>query len=154
MTQLHSGLSQILDARPEQIDEVLTEYRNGNRTITPQALYMDLRIEDNPHDFGTMVHAKVNLTGIEYEFNEIVFEPVPLRLIMEYDAEYETMVMIMIEPIVYSDKTRITISTTYVSQSNFTYFVEDLLFPGNLHHIYEFQQFAQDISHDEELLAI
>ena len=155
MTAIYSQVSQILDAHPERIDEVLTEYRNGNRAIAPHSICVDLHVEDNPHDFGTMIHAKVNLTGFEHEFREIMFEQAPLRLIMEYDAEYETMLIIVIESITYSDKTRITISTAYVPQSSFTYFVEDLLIPGNLHHIYQFHQFTQDsYPHEEVPLAI
>lgn len=145
MTRTHSEISQILDARPDQIDAILTEYRMGNRAIAPQPLCMDLQIVEHIPETGAVIHAKVSLTHFEHTFEEIVNEDVPLRLIMEYDAEWETMVMIMIEPIIHSEKTRITISTTYVPQANFTYFVEDLLIPGNLHHIYEFRQFAHEI---------
>jgi hypothetical protein len=137
MQPMYSEVSHVMNARPEQINAILSEYRAGHHALDPLSYCIDFMLENSDNGVGNIVHVQMNFSGIEHEMYERVVTPVPLRLIMEYDANMDVVVVIIVEPTASAYKTRVTISTINAASPNFAGFIENLFIPKNLRQLYD-----------------
>jgi hypothetical protein len=137
MQPMYSEVSHVMNARPEQINAILSEYRAGHHALEPLSYCIDFTLENSDNGAGNIVHVQMNFSGMEHEMYESVVTSVPLRLIMEYDAHSDVVVVIVVEPTASAYKTRVTISTISAASPNFAGFIENLFIPRNLRQLYD-----------------
>lgn len=145
MYPIYKEVSHIMNARPEQIDTILSEYRYGQGALLQKPYFIVFHRQENVDNLENPVHIQLSLAGIRHEYYEFLNEPMPFRLIVEYDAHSDSVVIIVVETTNISNKTRVTISTISTSSPNFAAFIEHLFIPKSLRHIYN--QGLQSFSH-------
>jgi hypothetical protein len=147
MYQMYSEISQILNVYPEQIDALLSEYRDGYRALEPKQYFMDLHLQTNDTNTGNIVAVTMNLSGTIHQFQEPISERIPLRTIVEFDTQVDAIIAIAIEATASPNKTRVTISTIEANSPYLVDFLSALLIPQNITQLYneERQKLAQQI---------
>ena len=64
MRQIHAEASDVIDARPEEIYAVLSDYRVGHPAILPKPYFTELMVEQGGQGAGTVIRFGMNVMGV------------------------------------------------------------------------------------------
>jgi hypothetical protein len=144
MSQIHVDVSDIIDASPEEIYAILSDYRGGHLSILPKPYFTGLTVEQGGQGAGTVAVAEMNVLGAKRTYRLVVTEPEPGRLMVETDEGAGVVTSFKIEPLEGGARSRVTISTDAKTSPGFAGFMERLLNPPITGRIYreELKQLA------------
>ena len=129
MSEIHAEASDIIDARPEAIYAVLSDYRVGHPAILPKPYFTDLIVEQGGQGAGTLIEVRMNVMGARQVYHETVSEPEPGRVLVEADRAAGVTTTFTIEPLNGGARSRVTIATDVRASPGFKGMLEKLFNP-------------------------
>ena len=147
MSEIHAEGNAVIDARPEQIYAVLSDYHVGHPAILPKPPFTKLSIEEGGQGAGTVILVGMKVMGKEQVTRGVVTEPEPGRKLVETYSESGIVTSFTVEPVNDAKQSRVTIATNARTSPGFTGFIERLMIPSFLSRVYkaELQQLADYI---------
>ncbi len=136
--------SAVIDARPEEIYAIISEYRVHHQAIIPRAYFKEMTVEKGGQGAGTEIFLRMRVLGVEKTYYQYVTEPEPGRVLMEADPKAGVVTTFTVEPMDGGQHARVTISTESKPSPGFAGFMEKLIQPPISRRIYrqELQQLA------------
>jgi hypothetical protein len=135
MSKVHVEVSDIIDAAPQAVYEVLTDYRVGHPAILPKPYFAEITVDEGGQGAGTIFRLTMKVMGRETNYRMVVTEPQPGRVLVEADEKAGVVTTFTVEP-VGSGQSRLTIATDSPTSAGFAGFVEKLLTPLVTRRIY------------------
>lgn len=129
MNWIHAETSRVIDARPEELYAVVSDYHVGHPAIVPKAYFTELTVEEGGVGAGTIVRVRGQVFGQEFRLRQLVTEPEPGRLLVETDTETGQESSFRFEPLNGGKQTRVTIAAKFPPSPGFKGFMERLLNP-------------------------
>lgn len=144
MSTIHSEATDVINARPEDVYAVLSDYEVGHPAILPKPYFENMEVEQGGQGSGTVIRVFMNVFGAKRVYREVVSEPEPGRVLVETDADAGLVTRFVIEPVNGGQQSRVTISTDTQASPGFTGLMERLMNPSITRRIYrqELRQLA------------
>jgi hypothetical protein len=130
MSMIHSEASAVIDARPEELYAVVSDYHVGHPAILPKPYFTELTVEKGGQGEGTIIRTRLKVFGREYTFHQTVTEPQPGRLLVETDLDTGQFSSFTFEPLNGGKQTRVTIIAENPASPGFVGFLERLTQPA------------------------
>ncbi len=130
MSMIHSEASAVIDARPEELYAVVSDYHVGHPAILPKPYFTELTVEKGGQGEGTIIRTRLKAFGREFSFHQVVTEPEPGRLLVETDMDTGQFSSFTFEPLNGGKQTRVTIIAENPASPGFTGFLERLTQPA------------------------
>jgi hypothetical protein len=137
MSKVIVNASDVIDARPEQIYAILSDYRVGHAAILPKPYFKEMIVEQGGQGEGTIIRLKMNVFGQEYTYHQIVTEPEPGRLLVETDMNTGQFSSFTLEPLNGGAQTRVTIHSEFPGKPGIAGWMEKLMQPPITRHIFK-----------------
>jgi Polyketide cyclase / dehydrase and lipid transport len=129
MNWIHVEASGVVDARPDAIYAVISDYQVGHPAIVPKQYFTELVVEKGGQGAGTAIRGNVRVLGGNYPLHQLVSEPEPGRVLMETDIETGQYTTFTIEPLNGGSQSRVTIASEFPSPGGFAVFMTRLMLP-------------------------
>ena len=111
---IHAEAALVIDARPEELYAVVSDYRVGHPAILPKEYFTKgLTVEQGGSGAGTILHSSVSVMGREFPFRQMVTEPEPGRVIVETDLDTGQYSTFTFDALNGGKQTRVTISSEF-----------------------------------------
>ena len=137
MALIHVGAARIIEAGPEEIYAVLTDYRVGHPAILPKPYFTGLVIEQGGQGAGTVMWVHMRVYGRESHYHQIVSEPEPGRVLVEANLDGGVTTTFKVEPLEGGRQSRVTITTDARPSPGFAGLMERLMQPAIAGRIYK-----------------
>ena len=149
MSLIHAEASHVIDARPEQIYAILSDYHEGHPAILPKPYFTELTVEKGGTGAGTVIRVGIKVLGLERTYHMIVSEPEPGRVLVETDIDTGQTSTFTVEPLNGGTQSRVTIATDFKGSPGFAGFMEKWLNPPITRRIFkkELRQLADYVRH-------
>ena len=129
MSMIHTEYSAVIDAAPEAIYEVLSDYHVGHKAILPKPYFADMAIREGGRGAGTVIDVHMDVYGVKRSFHMVVTEPEPGRVLAETVAETGEGSTFSLEPLADGRQTRVTIANNVKASPGLAGFMEQLVNP-------------------------
>lgn len=136
--------SLLIDAPPELLYAILSDYRVGHPAVLPMRYFTGLVVEKGGQGAGTVVRGGLKIFGKEYTFHQLVSEPQPGRVLLETDIETGQWTTFTFEPRNGGTHTFLTITSEFPRTPGIAGWLEPWIKPMIIRPIYqeELQQLA------------
>lgn len=104
--------SAVVDAPPTHVYGIIADYHQGHQSILPRHYFDEMVVKEGGYGAGTAVYVKMSVFGSVAEYNMVVSEPEPGRVLREEDANAGVVTTFTVEPINQATQSRVTIATT------------------------------------------
>lgn len=147
MSSMHIEVSEVIDARPEAIYAVLSDYRNGHPAILSRPYFTELKVLEGGQGAGTIAHTEMVVMGAKFVYRLVVSEPEPGRVLAEDDEAVGIHTTFTVDALDGGSRSRVTIATDSRNSPGIRGFMEKLMNPSITRRIYkqELQQLADYI---------
>jgi Polyketide cyclase / dehydrase and lipid transport len=136
MSTYHVEASSLIDARPEAIYAVLTDYQVGHQAILPRPYFQEVTIEQGGKGAGTELRIRMNIFGQTYHYHQIVSEPQPGRVLKETEVDTGQYTTFTLEPLGDGQQTRVTIASEFPAKPGLMGLMERLMQPPVTRRLY------------------
>lgn len=145
MGKAHVEVSQVINARAEDVYAVLADYHTGHPAILPRQYFKELTVEEGGIGAGTVFRLRMSVLGTERESRMTVSEPEPGRVMVETAPEAGIVTTFTVEPLADGTQTRISIATDITTRPGLSGMIEAWMSPPLLRRIYrqELEQLAE-----------
>lgn len=145
MSIIRAEVTDIIDARPEDVYAVIADYHTGHPAILPKPEFTDLTVEEGGRGAGTVIRFGMNVMGRTREFRAVVSEPEPGRVLVETYPESASKTTFTVEPLAGGQQSKVTIATDQPASPGLMGMIEKLTTPPFLRNIYkkELRQLAE-----------
>jgi hypothetical protein len=145
MSQIHVEVSEVIEARPEKVYAILSDYRVNHPAILPKPYFTELAVEQGGQGAGTIVRVRMKVMGTELAYRQIVSEPEPGRVLKEADDTAGVTTTFTVDPLNGDQHSRVTIATDAATKPGLMGWMERLFNPSVMRRIYkkELQQLAE-----------
>jgi hypothetical protein len=149
MTPIHAEVTHMIDARPEDVYAIFTDYREAHPAILPKPYFTDLSVEQGGTGAGTVITVRMKVLGMERVYHLTVSEPQPGRVLVETDPDAGVVTTFTVEPMDGGTRSRVTIASDSQISPGFAGLMERLISPAVTRRIYhaELAQVADYIRH-------
>lgn len=130
MSMTHVEYSAEIDAPPEKVYAVISDYHVGHPAIVPKPEFHNFKVEQGGTGAGTIITFDVTVMGQTVHYRDIVTEPEPGRVLQEDDESLGVFTKFILDPLDGGSRTRVTISTDFRNKPGLQGFIERLLNPG------------------------
>ena len=134
---VHVEASHIVDARPEEVYAVVSDYRVGHPAILPKQYFTHLDVEKGGQGAGTIVRGGLKVFGQVYTFHQEVAEPAPGRVLAETNIDTGQYTSFTFEPLNGGKQTRVTIVSDFPPSRGFVGLMEKFTKPAVVRKIYD-----------------
>lgn len=136
MSDAFVEVSRDLTFPASEVYEVIADYQNHHPRILPMQYFKDLKVTAGGQGSGTQVKVQMKVMGVAREFQMVIAEPEPGRLLTETDAQAGTYTSFKIEP--RGDRsTRVTIASRFKTASGPAGWMEKLVTQTVTRRIYQ-----------------
>lgn len=135
MGQMRVEATRAMDARPERVWEILTDYRVGHPAILPKA-FGPLRVEAGGVGAGTVIDFDMRVGGSARHFHGEVTTPEPGRRLVETYTD-GSVTSFTLTPVGGGQRTEVRITTVARTPAGPMGWLLGLLAPRMLRPIYE-----------------
>lgn len=135
MSRVRIEAEETLDARPEVIWDILTDYREGHPSILPKA-FGPLEIEQGGRGAGTVMRFSFTVGGTTRNFHQVASTPEPGRVLVESNTDGTGETTFTLTPVDGGQRTHLRIVTEMETRGGLTGAIERLLTPRLLLPIY------------------
>lgn len=119
--------SAVIDARPEDIYAVISDYHVGHPAIVPKPYFEEIKVEKGGQGAGTVIRLKMKIFGQEYNYHQIVTEPEPGRVLVETDINTGQYSKFIVEPV--GKQTQVTIFAHFPGKPGIAGLIEKWMNP-------------------------
>lgn len=137
MNLVHVEATHEIDAHPEAIYGVLSDYRVGHQAILPKPYFTEVVVEQGGQGAGTVMWVHMRIYGKTYHYHQIVSEPQPGRVLVETNLDGAVTTTFTIEPLEGGRRSRVTIATDSKPSPGFAGWMEKLMQPAIARGIYQ-----------------
>ncbi len=137
MGVVRAKASRVVEASPEVVHGVISDYRIGHPAILPKEYFASLKVVEGGKGAGTVLDLHMTIMGMDRKARQTVSEPEPSRVLVEADDLATTTFTFDSEE--GGTKTKVTITTEMQSSPGFRGFMERLMVPSVLKRIYREQ---------------
>jgi hypothetical protein len=137
MNQIHAEVSEVIEAQPERVYAILSDYRVSHPAILPKPYFTEITVEQGGQGASTIVRAQMKVMGTELVYHLIVSEPQPGRVLMETDADAGVTTTFTVEPLNGGSHSRVTIATDAAASPGVKGWLERLFNPPVMCRIYQ-----------------
>lgn len=148
MSDIHIQVSATIDASPEVIYAILTDYHEGHVAILPKKYFAGITVLEGGQGAGTIIDVRMQVMGVEQELHLEVSEPEPDRVLVERDQAAGVLTTFTVDPMEGGKSSRVTIATQAKASPGLRGWIEKLVNPAIIRRIYreELQQ-LDDYAH-------
>jgi hypothetical protein len=145
MNEYQATASAIVDASPEKVYRIISDYHQGHPAILPSRYFAKLDVIGGGRGAGTEVTVHMKVFGVKALYHLEVSEPEPGRLLVEEDETAGVHTSFAVEPVNGGNQARVTISTQARTSPGLKGVVEKWMNPWVTRRIYqeELQQLAR-----------
>lgn len=136
MNWIHVEAAHIIDARPEAVYAVVSDYHVGHAAIVPKPYFTPLIVEKGGKGEGTVLRGSVKVFGNEYPFHQLVTEPEPGRVLVETDIDTGQWTRWTFEAQNGGKATRVTITSDFPPSAGIVGWLERFTKPAITRNIY------------------
>lgn len=136
MSTIHVEVSEVVNASPEVIYGILSDYRVGHPAILPKPYFTRLDVEQGGQGEGTVIRVDMSVFGQKRSYHMNVTEPEPGHILMETDHDAGVVTTFKVEPVRSGQQTRLTIVTDSRASAGVAGFMERLMNPPIARRIY------------------
>jgi hypothetical protein len=126
MSQMHVEMSAVIDAKPEDVYAVMSDYKVGHAAILPKPYFVSMDVEEGGRGAGTVARVKMKVMGVEANYRMLVSEPEPGRILIETDPKAGVTTIFTFDSLDRGSRTRLTFATEMQASPGFKGFVEKL----------------------------
>jgi hypothetical protein len=137
MSNIKVQAAAVIDARPQEIYAVLSDYREGHPAIVPKPYFKELVVEKGGQGAGTVIRFTMKVMGKEFAYHQLVSEPEPGRVLRESEIDKDLVTTFTLDPLNGGLQTRLTIATNFKASSGLTGLIERLFNPPVMRSIYK-----------------
>lgn len=137
MSTIHVEVSEIIDARPEDLYAILANYQESHPAILPKPYFTALKVEQGGIGAGTVIQVHMSVMGAKRAYHMVVNEPVPGRILTETDEAAGVFTKFTVEPLNDGRQSRVTITTDSRPSPGLAGIIERVLSPRISRRIYE-----------------
>lgn len=136
MSMLNIIASAVIDASPEDIYAVFSDYEVAHKAILPKPYFAEMVVLAGGQGAGTVVDVYMDVFGSKKTYHLSVTEPEPGRLLVETDYKTGERTHFIMEPL--SDgKTKVTIDSKFATSPGFAGKMERLITPPVSRYIFK-----------------
>ena len=136
MSSMHVEVTEVIDARPEEVYAVFSDYEVAHHAILPKPYFVDMKVEQGGQGAGTVVRVWMNVFGAKREYHLTVSEPEPGRVLVESDPVAGMVTRFVVEPVGSGQQSRVTIASDSPASPGFAGLMERLMNPPITRRIY------------------
>lgn len=129
MSEIRVEASDVINAKPEDVYAVISDYRIGHPAILPKPYFTGLVVEEGGQGAGSILRTSMSIFGQEFHYHQIVSEPEPGRILVETDVNTGQWSSFTLEPLNSGSQTRVTITAAFPASSGFKGLMERLFNP-------------------------
>lgn len=150
MSPAKADYSAVIDAPPEAVYAVISDYRVGHPAILPKPYFEEMIVVEGGQGAGTLINLHMSVFGKSYHYRQVVSEPKLGRIIEEKDLDTGQTTTFTIDPVADGTKTRVTITSFFPTRAGIMGMIERLSQPLIARHIYkqELQNLADYLKTD------
>lgn len=148
MSEITIEVSAIIEASPKDVYSVLADYLVGHRAILPKEYFTDLAVIQGGQGADTVIDVKMNVMGVERDYQFKVSEPEPGRILMEADEDAGVVTTFTVDPVGGEIQSCVTINTRVKTSRGLRGLVERLINPPITRRIYR-----QELQHLTSYMA-
>jgi uncharacterized protein YndB with AHSA1/START domain len=111
MKTVHVEATRIIDACPERLYAIISDYRVGLPAILPKPPFTNLTVEKGGQGAGTVIWVSMKFFGKEHRYHLAVSEPEPGHVLVETDIETGKYTRFTFEPLDGGKRTRLVIDS-------------------------------------------
>lgn len=137
MSEIHAEGTAVINARPEEVYAVLSDYHVGHPAILPMPPFTKLTVEEGGQGAGTVVLVGMKIMGREQVIRGIVTEPEPGRKLVETYPESGIVTTFTVDPVNDGLQSRVIIATDARTSPGLQGFIERLMIPSFLSRVYK-----------------
>lgn len=156
MSMLHITASAVIDASPEAIYAVFSDYEVAHKAILPKPYFADMVVLAGGQGAGTVIDVYMDVFGNKKTYHLEVTEPEPGRLLVETDYKTGERTHFIMEPLANGRQTKVTIDSKFKANTGFTGFMERLITPPITRYIFkkELANVAAYVKEQKEGIAL
>ncbi len=137
MNAPRAEVSQVIDAHPDAVYRLVSDYRTGHPKILPKPYFSSLVVEEGGQGAGTVIRVEMAVMGAKQTLLMNVSEPQPGRVLKEEDPVAGVSTTFTITPVEESRRSHVQIATEWKPKAGFTGLMERLINPAVARHIYK-----------------
>jgi polyketide cyclase/dehydrase/lipid transport protein len=144
VSTVHVEASLVIEARPEQVYAVITDYHVGHPAILPSPPFTGLEVLKGGKGAGTELIARMAMAGRKLEYHQTVSEPEPGRVVQEANVDGMLVTRFIVDPLDDGPGCRVTITTDFTPAPGLAGFFERIGNPPIMRYLYlkELRQLA------------
>ena len=135
--KIHAELTEIIDAKPEVLYGILSDYIHGHPKIIPREHFPSIAVEKGGKGAGTVVLVTTKALGVENKNRLLISEPEPGRVLVEKDDKNAFTTSFILTPRDAGKKTELCISTDWQPKPGLKGYLEGLATPPVARMIYK-----------------
>ncbi len=137
MSMLQVIASAIINASPEDIYAVFSDYEVAHNAILPKPYFEKMVVLAGGQGAGTVVDVYMNVFGNKKTYHLTVTEPEPGRLLVETDYNTGERTHFIMEPLPNGRQTKVTIDSKFSTSPGFAGKIERLITPPVTRYIFK-----------------
>ncbi len=126
---IHFEAEATVDARPETVWEILSDYRDAHSLIIPPQFFSDYQVESGGRGARTVIRFTFRVAGTKRHMRQVVSEPEPGRILAETDIDGPAHSTFTLTSADGGRKTRVLITTDQATRPGLAGAIERLLAP-------------------------
>jgi hypothetical protein len=144
MSDIQIQVPATINASPDLIYAILSDYREGHVAILPKKYFTGITVLEGGQGAGTIIDVRMQVMGVEQELQLEVSEPEPGRVLVERDQAAGILTTFTVDPMEDGKSSRVTIATQAKASPGLRGWIEKLVNPVIVRRIYkeELQQLA------------
>ena len=104
--------SALIPAPPQNVYQLIADYRNGHPRILPKPYFLALHVEKGGYGEGTIINYQMKVMGRVLSFHAVIAEPTPGHVLVETELNTGAVTTFMVEPPSDNRQSFVTITTT------------------------------------------
>lgn len=129
MGRIHFEGEGTVNARPEIVWDILTDYRDGHQRILPKPYFSPITVEEGGKGAGTVMAFDTRVAGSTRHFHQRVSAPEPGRVLVEHDLVGDGATTFTLTPVDGGARTHLHITTDTPGSSGLRGALEGLFMP-------------------------
>jgi hypothetical protein len=129
MSAPYVEVSQVIDAAPDKVYGILSDYRTGHPTILPKPEFEDLTVEQGGQGDGTVIRVTMAAFGQKVHYRMHVTEPQPGRVLKEEDPTAGVATTFTVTPQNGGTRSLVQIATQWQPKPGLKGWLEGLINP-------------------------
>ncbi|MFL5734465.1 MAG: SRPBCC family protein [Chloroflexia bacterium] len=136
MRRMRVDVQRVVDATPEKVYALLSDYRDGHLRILPGANFRDVALEAGGSGAGTILRYRSVAGRGERRYRMLVSEPEPGRVLRESSTTSSLVTTFTVSPVDGGKRSRVQISTEIDAYPGLLGLAQRALCPSAMRGIY------------------